>query len=80
MKDLEDMKASNIGLKMMQEQALIKEMPLTQNFIRQLHKVLLREDNTVYRELPGGLQPRAHHAAARVILKNNKTDSHHQHE
>lgn len=56
MKDLEDMKASNIGLKMMQEQALIKEMPLTQNFIRQLHKVLLREDYTVYRELPGGLQ------------------------
>lgn len=56
MKDLEDMKASNVGLKMMQEQALIKEMPLTQNFIRQLHKVLLREDYTIYRELPGGLQ------------------------
>lgn len=56
MKDLEDMKASNVGLKMMQEQALIKEMPLTQNFIRRLHKVLLREDYTVYRELPGGLQ------------------------
>lgn len=56
MKDLEDMKASNVGLKMMQEQTLIKEMPLTQNFIRQLHKVLLREDYTVYRELPGGLQ------------------------
>ena len=56
MKDLEDMKASNVGLKMMQEQALIKEMPLTQNFIHQLHKVLLREDYTVYRELPGGLQ------------------------
>ena len=56
MKDLEEMKASNVGLKMMQEQALIKEMPLTQNFIRQLHKVLLREDDTVYRELPGGQQ------------------------
>lgn len=56
MKDLEEMKASNVGLKMMQEQALIKEMPLTQNFIRQLHKVLLREDYTVYRELPGGRQ------------------------
>jgi len=56
MKDLEEMKASNVGLKMMQEQALIKEMPLTQNFIRQLHKVLLREDYTVYRELPGGQQ------------------------
>ena len=56
MKDFEEMKASNVGLKMMQEQALIKDMPLTQNFIRQLHKVLLREDYTVYRDLPGGIQ------------------------
>ncbi len=56
MKDLEEMKASNIGLKIMQEQAKEKEVPLTQNFIRQLHKVLLREDYTVYRELPGGQQ------------------------
>lgn len=44
MKDLEEMKASNVGLKMMQEQAGIKDMLLTQNFIRQLHKTLLRED------------------------------------
>ena len=56
MKDLEEMKASDVGLKMMQEQAGIKDMPLTQNFIRQLHKTLLREDYTVYRELPGGQQ------------------------
>ena len=56
MKDLEEMKASNVGLKMMQEQATLKDVPLTQNFIRQLHKVLLREDYTVYRELPGGQQ------------------------
>ena len=42
MKDLEEMKASDVGLKMMQEQAGIKDMPLTQNFIRQLHKTLLR--------------------------------------
>ena len=56
MKDLEEMKASNVGLKMMQEQAVIKEMPLTQNFIRELHKALLREDYTVCRELPGGQQ------------------------
>ena len=54
MKDLEEMKASNVGLKMMSEQAQISDMPLTQNFIRQLHKILLREDYTVYRELPGG--------------------------
>lgn len=56
MKDLEEMKASNVGLKMMQEQAVIKDMPLTQNFIRELHKALLREDYTVCRELPGGQQ------------------------
>lgn len=56
MKDLEEMKASNIGLKMMQEQACIKDMPLTQNFIRMLHKTLIREDYTVCRELPGGQQ------------------------
>ena len=56
MKDLEEMKASDVGLKMMQEQAGIKDMPLTQNFILQLHKTLLREDYTVYRELPGGQQ------------------------
>lgn len=34
----------------------MKEMPLTQNFIRTLHKTLLREDYTVYRDLPGGVQ------------------------
>ena len=56
MKDFEEMKASNVGLKMIQEQARLKEMPLTQNFVRQLHKTLLREDYTVYRELPGGQQ------------------------
>ena len=30
-------------------------MPLSQNFIRTLHKTLLREDYTVYRTLPGGV-------------------------
>lgn len=55
MKDLEDMKASNVGLNMMKEQAL-SEYPLTETFIRQLHKTLLREDYTVYRQLPGGQQ------------------------
>ena len=55
MKDLEEMKASNVGLNMMKEQAL-SEYPLTETFIRQLHKTLLREDYTVYRQLPGGQQ------------------------
>jgi Fic family protein len=53
-KDVHEMTASNVGLKMMVEEAHLKEAPLTQNFIRTLHKTILREDNTVYRNLPGG--------------------------
>ena len=53
---VQEMTASNVGLKMMTEEARVKEMPLTQNFIRTLHKTLLREDYTVYRNLPGGQQ------------------------
>lgn len=53
-KDVQEMTASNVGLKMMTEEASIKEVPLTQNFIRTLHKTLLREDYTVYYNLPGG--------------------------
>lgn len=55
MKDLEDMKASNVGLNMMKEEAR-SEYPLTETFVRQLHKIILREDYTVYRQLPGGQQ------------------------
>lgn len=55
MKDFEEMKASNVGLKMMTEEAKEKQ-PLTETFIRQLHHTLLREDYTVYTTLPGGLQ------------------------
>lgn len=54
LKDYVDMKASEVGMLMMQEEANLKEQPLTQNFIRQLHKTLLREDYTVYRTLPEG--------------------------
>ena len=53
-KDVQEMTASNVGLKMMKEEACLKDVPLTQNFIRILHKTLLREDYTVYRNLPGG--------------------------
>jgi len=56
LKDYVDMKASQVGLKMMEKEAELKNHPLTQNFIRQLHKVLLRENYTVYRNLPGGGQ------------------------
>ncbi len=55
MKDLEDMKASNACLKVMKEQAE-REEPLTEVFIRQLHKTLLREDYTVHRQAFGGQQ------------------------
>lgn len=55
-KDVQDMMASNVTLNMMKEEATIKETPLTQAFIRTLHKTLLREDYTVYRNLPGGMQ------------------------
>ena len=55
-RDVHEMTASNVGLKMMKEEALLKETPLTQHFIRMLHKTLLREDYTVYRTLPGGVQ------------------------
>ncbi len=54
MKDLEEMKASNVGLKMAKEAALDKNQPLSEYFIRVLHQTLLREDYTVYRQLPDG--------------------------
>ena len=37
MKDLEEMKASNVGLKMVKEAAIDKEQPLTEYFIRTLN-------------------------------------------
>lgn len=55
-RDIQEMTASNAGLKMMTEEATLNNMPLTQSFIRTLHQTLLREDYTVYRQLPGGVQ------------------------
>ena len=54
MKDLEEMKAHNVCLQMMVSQAQDKSSVLSETFIRQLHTVMLREDYTVYRQLPGG--------------------------
>ena len=54
-RDLEEMKASDVGLLMMKEEARLRDYPLTQTFIRQLHKTLQREDYEVYRNLPGGV-------------------------
>ncbi len=55
-RDVQEMTASNVGLRMMTEEARVKETPLTQNFIRTLHQTLLREDYTVYRNLSCGVQ------------------------
>ncbi len=52
--DLEEMKAGNVGLLMVKDLVARGETFLTQTFIRQLHKTLLREDYTVYRNLPDG--------------------------
>lgn len=54
MHDLEEMKAHNVGLNMMQEEAQATDRPLTEYFIRELHRTLLREDYTVQKELPDG--------------------------
>lgn len=53
MKDLEEMKAHNICLNMIEREA-DSDFILTEAFIRQVHQVMLREDYTVYRKLPGG--------------------------
>ena len=55
-RDVQEIAASNVGLRMMTDEAAIKDIPLTQNFIRTLHKTLLREDYTVYHNLAGGVQ------------------------
>lgn len=54
MHDLEEMKAHNVGLKMMQEEALATERHLSEYFIKTLHKTLIREDYNVRKELPDG--------------------------
>ena len=56
LQDFTEMKASQVGLEMMSQEVKETSMPLTQHFIRTLHRTLLREDYTVYRNLPGGQQ------------------------
>ena len=55
MSDLEEMKAHNVALNMVKEEAKSKERPLTQEFIRTLHKTLVREDYTIQRQQENGL-------------------------
>lgn len=54
MRDLEEMKAHNVGLKMVEVEAADKERPLTEAFVRELHRTLLREDYEVTKNLPDG--------------------------
>lgn len=56
LKDFNDMKASDVSVRMMMEEAENKQEPLTQNFIRTLHQTLLREDYTERCTLPNGVQ------------------------
>lgn len=53
MRDLEEMKASNICLEMVKDEVLEKDHHLTEYFIRTLHHSLLREDYTVSVQIPG---------------------------
>lgn len=46
-RDVQEMTASNVGLRMMTEEATVKGMPLTQNFIRTLHNYWLYFDNPI---------------------------------
>lgn len=55
MKDLEEMKAHNVALKMIIEEASNHERTLTESFIRQLHKTLIRKDYEVVRQDSSGV-------------------------
>jgi fic protein len=44
MRDLEEMKAHNVALRMIEAEAREEGRPLTETFIRTLHQILLRED------------------------------------
>ena len=55
LKDFVDMKASLASVQMLEDEMKVRTA-LTQNFIRQLHHVLLREDYTTHRQLPDGSQ------------------------
>ena len=47
MRDLEEMKAHNVALRMIEAEAREEGRPLTETFIRTLHQILLREDYQV---------------------------------
>lgn len=49
MRDLEEMKAHNMCLQMIREEASLKDKPLTETFIRNVHLTMLREDYVVHK-------------------------------
>ena len=55
-RSVQEMVASEVSLKMMEAESRIKESPLSQNFIRGLHRTLLREDYSIHRTLSDGMQ------------------------
>lgn len=54
MRDLEEMKSHDVALKMMISEANETKKPLTEVFIRQLHKIMFREDYEEQRIAPDG--------------------------
>ena len=54
-RDIQEMIASNVGLKMMTEEAKTQDMPLTQNFIRTLHQTLYTIHAGQYKTRPNSV-------------------------
>lgn len=55
MHDLEEMKAHNVCLQLVREEAEVKERPLTESFIRALHNTMLREDYSTTKKGADGM-------------------------
>lgn len=55
-RSVREMVASNVALEMAVAESRVEEAPLSQNFIRNLHRTLLREDYDVRHSLPDGRQ------------------------
>lgn len=68
LKDFVDMKASQVGVKMMTEEAHLKEQPLTQNFIRQLHKTVQGQPHVVTDREASRIMLYSHSLTATVAL------------
>ncbi|OAV74962.1 p120 protein [Bacteroidales bacterium Barb7] len=58
LRDYEEMKAHDVGLKMMMREALDKERPLSEKFIRDLNSIILVEDYWKNARTPDGIPTR----------------------